>query len=433
MNMNYKEAKEYLAKREGTGIHLGLSRMYELCRRLGNPQNRLSFIHIAGTNGKGSTAAFISSILAQNGQVVGRFVSPVVFQYEECIQYEDENGIHYIEKDFLAEMMTKIADASEAMETEGWDSPTVFEMQTALSFLTFCHWHCSVVVLEVGLGGREDATNVISSVLASVITPVSRDHMGMLGETLEEIAGEKAGIIKENGLVITCQKEEAAENIIRKEAGQKRARAIFINKSDIKLQSVGLEGISFCYRRENWHSKMPGVYQMENAVMAIETCRQLSPLFQITKKQISVGIKKAEWRGRFQIVDKNPLTILDGAHNEDGAKALAETIKQLLPNEKIHGIMGVYKDKDYEVLVDVLGEYFSDVTVITAPGARGLDKGILAQVWKRKSKIPVFQADSLWDAKEKIKTFAKEGDVIIWFGSLSFLKEYYKEEGDGIE
>lgn len=425
--MNYEEAREYIAMASTSGINLGLSRMYELCQRLGNPQEHLSFIHVAGTNGKGSTAAYISSILAQNGQVVGRYVSPVVFEYEECIQYEDRKGIHYIEKPLLAEMVTRVANAVEDMKKEGGALPTVFEIETAFAFLTFSHWHCSVVVLEVGLGGREDATNVISNVLASVITPVARDHMGILGDTLEEIAAEKAGIIKQKGLVVTYQKDKVAENVIREEAGQCQAKLITVKKRDMRLLSNDLYGIIFSYRGEMWHSRMAGVYQIENASLAIETCYRLSAVFNLTTQEIKKGIEKTRWRGRFDVVNKKPLTILDGAHNEEGAKALAETIAYLLTGRKIHGIMGVYKDKDYETMVTILQPYFSDITVITAPGARGLDKKVLAEIWERQKKMPVYQAKTLQEAKERVRILCEEGDVIIWFGSLSFLKGYYNE------
>lgn len=425
--MNYEEAREYIATTSTSGINLGLSRMCELCRRLGNPQERLSFIHIAGTNGKGSTAAYISSILAQNGQVIGRYVSPAVFEYEECIQYEDRNGIHYIEKNLLAETVTRVANVVDDMKKEGLALPTVFEIETALAFLTFCHWRCSVVVLEVGLGGREDATNVISNVLASVITPIARDHTGILGDTLDEIAAEKAGIIKKNGLVVTYQKDKTAEKVIREEARRCQAKVILMKKSDMHLLSNDLSGIIFSYYGETWHSRMAGVYQAENASLAIETCCQLSSVFNVTTQEIKTGIEKTRWRGRFDVVSEKPVTILDGAHNEDGAKALAETIECLLPGKKIHGIMGVYKDKDYETMVTILQPYFSDITVITAPGARGLDKEVLAAVWERYKKMPVYQAKTLQEAKERVRDLCEEGDVIIWFGSLSFLKGYYNE------
>ena len=214
MKMTYDEARQYIKEASKAGIRPGLSCMRELCRRLGNPQDDLKIIHIAGTNGKGSTAAYLSSIFGVNGYLTGRYVSPAVFCYEECIQYEDMDGVHYIDKDLLTELIGEVAEAAEEMVKDGWQHPTTFELETAVSFLAFCRWQCRVVILEAGMGGREDATNVVSHVLASVITPVGLDHMAWLGDTIAEIAGEKAGIIKEKGKVISFQTEPAARAVI---------------------------------------------------------------------------------------------------------------------------------------------------------------------------------------------------------------------------
>lgn len=426
--MTYEQARNYIKSVAKTGMNLGLSRMRELCRRLGDPQDTLSFIHIAGTNGKGSTAAYISSILASSGYMVGRYVSPVVFRYEECMQYEDGRGIHYIDKELLAQLVTRVAEVVDEMMADGWESPTVFEIETAVSFLAFCHWQCTVVLLEVGLGGREDATNIIHHVLASVITPISKDHTGVLGDTLEEIARAKAGIIKEAGLVITYQKEAGVLHVIESEAKTQRADVVIVKQQSIKVLSADLHGTTFFYEGGQWQTIMPGIYQVENACLAIETCRHLQLPNPISQEKLFQGVYKAVWRGRFEVVDTEPLTILDGAHNIAGAEALAKTIEQLLPDKKLHGIMGVFQDKEYKTMIHILRPYFAEVIAITAPGARGMDKMILAEEWKKQGCPFVSVAESVADAKEMATAHCKEGEAIVLFGSLSFFKEYPYDE-----
>lgn len=440
--MNYEEARNYLAERNKSGINLGLERMRELCRRLGNPEKSLSFIHIAGTNGKGSTAAFLSSILAVSGHMVGRYVSPVVFQYEECIQYEDMKGCHYIDKELLAKVVTETAGAVKSMERDGMEPPTIFEIETAMAFLAFRHWQCSIVLLEVGLGGREDATNVIENVIASVITPISMDHRDVLGDTLEQIAGEKAGIIKKNGLVITSQPDEQAYSVIREEVRQCGARLHTVKQNETIILSAGLGGSVFSYGGENYRIDMPGRYQVENAVLALEVCDHLwenaekfpEIKLEFTMEEKMVGLRNAGWRGRFEVICSQPLIVLDGAHNPAGVRALAKSIEEIFPQQKIHGVMGVFSDKDYETMVEILCPYFSDIVAITPPSPRGLAKEQLADVWKKKNwemseqsgGIPlngIETADNPMEALKKSIEFYEEGDAIVIFGSLSFFKE----------
>ena len=421
--MNYEEAKQYLETVNKSGINLGLTRMEELCKRLGNPEKKLKFIHVAGTNGKGSTAAYISSILAVNGHWVGRYVSPVVFQYEECIQYENPKGIHYIDKELLAEVVTEVAKASESMKAEGLESPTIFEFETAMALLAFVRWECSVVVLEVGLGGREDATNIIENVLASVITPISMDHMAMLGDTLTQIATEKAGIIKEKGTVITYQTEKEALFVIQEKAGQKEAKLTEVKKEDIQTIWSNLEGSLFSYQGENFRTFMTGIYQVENACLAIETCRHLPEPFTFDIEQIILGIRMAQWRGRFEVICTDPLIIIDGAHNPAGAKALANSIKELLPDRTLRGVMGVFKDKEYKKIVEELAEYFTDMVTITPTGERGLEKEKLAKVWEEKGCQRVSVAENVMEGLKQAIKRSEKGDAILLFGSLSFFKE----------
>lgn len=419
--MTYEESMMYIQSTATTGIRLGLSRMRELCRRLGDPQDQLSFIHIAGTNGKGSTAAYISSILGVNGYLVGRYVSPVVFRYEECIQYEDIEGVHCIDKSMLAELISEAADAAEAMAAEGLERPTVFELETAVSFLAFVRWQCSVVVLEVGMGGREDATNVVSNVLASVLTPVGKDHMHILGDTMTEIACEKAGIIREKGTVISLQTEPEAAMVIRDVCVEKQADLTEVSREDMKLLSMDLRGCVFWYQGENYRTKMTGAYQMMNACLALAVCNCLRERFPLDVEQRILGIREAYWRGRLEVVCENPLILVDGAHNESGAKVLAESIQMLLPGRHVHGVMGVFRDKDYKKIVEIMKSVLQDVVTVKAPGDRGLPEEELAQVWKDAGCGFVESTEAVQDGLNKALAHCGQGDAVVLFGSLSLL------------
>lgn len=419
--MTYEESMMYIQSTATTGIRLGLSRMRELCRRLGDPQDQLSFIHIAGTNGKGSTAAYISSILGVNGYLVGRYVSPVVFRYEECIQYEDIEGVHCIDKSMLAELISEAADAAEAMAAEGLERPTVFELETAVSFLAFVRWQCSVVVLEVGMGGREDATNVVSNVLASVLTPVGKDHMHILGDTMTEIACEKAGIIREKGTVISLQTEPEAAMVIRDVCVEKQADLTEVSREDMKLLSMDLRGCVFWYQGENYRTKMTGAYQMMNACLALAVCNCLRERFPLDVEQRILGIREAYWRGRLEVVCENPLILVDGAHNESGAKVLAESIQMLLPGRHVHGVMGVFRDKDYKKIVEIMKSVLQDVVTVKAPGDRGLPEEELAQVWKDAGCGFVESTEAVRDGLNKALAHCGQGDAVVLFGSLSLL------------
>lgn len=421
--MTYEEARQYIKEAGRSGMMPGLVRMRGLLGYLGDPQDKLKFIHIAGTNGKGSVAAYISSILAVSGCLVGRFVSPVVFEYEECIQYQDAKGVHHIDRDLLAQVVTETAAAVENMREAGQELPTVFEIETAMAFLAFVYWHCDIVVLEAGLGGAEDATNVISNAAASVITPVSLDHQAVLGDTIQEIASAKAGIIRHKGTVITCQNDPAAREVICREAGRKGASFHEVKKSDITVLKADLEGSVFIYKNEHYRTFMAGLFQAENAALAIETCSHLPEPFTLTAEEQILGIRMAAWRGRFEMICSRPRIILDGAHNPAGAQALRDTVEQLLPGKRLHGVMGVLRDKDYVTMVEILAPVFADVVTITPPGERGLDKEILAGVWRQKGCYKVSVADTVMTGLRMAMEKCGDEDVILIFGSLSFFSE----------
>ena len=426
--MDYEQAMAYIKNYKSAGISLGLERMRELCSRLDYPQQKLSFIHIAGTNGKGSTAAYISSILGVNGYLTERYVSPVVFQYEECIQFEDSRGITFIDRQLLAEAVTETAAAVVDMEREGKELPTIFEFETAISFVAFVKRGCQIVVLEAGLGGREDATNVIGNVVASVITPVGRDHMKMLGDTVEEIAREKAGIIREGVPVISFQKEKAAAQVIASVCEQKRAPLISVCAPDIKLLRSDLQGSLFSYQGEHFRTQMTGVYQIENACLAIETCRNLGSGFSFDEPQLMVGIRAARWRGRFEVVNQEPLVLVDGAHNESGARALRESVETLLGGRRIHGVMGVFGDKEYNKIIEEMRPVLQDIVAVRAPADRGLEADVLAKAWRNAGCADVMTAGSVKEGLKLALQRCGENDAVVIFGSLSLLGELTRKQ-----
>ncbi len=423
--MNYNEARLYLQDVQTSGIKLGLSRMRELCHRLGDPQDELKFIHIAGTNGKGSTAEYISAILGDSGYMTGRYVSPVVFRYEECIGYRDIDGMHFIDRDLFTHLVTRVADTVDDMVAEGIECPTSFEIETAVAFLAFCHWRCQVVLLEVGLGGREDATNVIKDPLVSVITPISRDHMHILGDTVTDIAKEKAGIIKKHSTVVSYQHEPEACDVIADVCRDRGASLVSVDPDKILPVCSDLAGSTFSYRGERYRTSMVGAYQIENAALAIETCMHLGPEYVISKEQLALGIKDAYWRGRFDVIHIDPLIIADGAHNISGIRALKGAISQLLPGYKIHGIMGVYADKEYIKMVEEISPAISDICTVSAPGPRGLPATKLAQVWKDAGCSNVCAKDSVQTALKEMVGRCKDREAIVIFGSLSLLSQLH--------
>lgn len=431
--MNYEEAAAYIQGRRKAGILPGLSRMKDLCERLGSPEKKLRFIHIAGTNGKGSVAAYISSILGVNGYLTGRFVSPVVFQQEECIQFEDSRGVRNISRELLAACVTEASEAVSRMEKDGRELPSAFEIETAAAFLAFVKEECQVVILEAGLGGREDATNVIDHAELSVLTAISRDHMGMLGDTVAEIAREKAGIIRTDTPVVSTWQLPEAAHVIYGVCGEKNAPVTFLKEEDMRPVHIRVDGCLFDYKGEHYRTRMSGVYQIQNACLAIEACRQFDAA--LTEEQIMLGIREAYWRGRFDVVSREPLVIVDGAHNEGGARALRETLMTLLPNAKIHGIMGVFRDKEYEKMISILQPVLYDVVTVTPPSPRGLPAEELQAAWQRQSPVAVETAESVNNALGILLERYKAGDAIVVFGSLSLLGElrwryiYAQKEG----
>ncbi len=422
--MNYKEAMDYIDSISQYGSVLGLDNMNELCKRLGNPQDDLRFIHIAGTNGKGSVLAFLSTILKTAGYKTGRFISPVIFNYRESIQI---NG-RPITINALCECLEEIRQTVNQMTEEGQTHPTPFEIETALSFLYFKKMQCDIVVLEAGLGGLLDATNIIKTTVAAVFTSISMDHMQFLGDTLEAITENKAGIIKDGCLVIsTVQKPEVTE-ILMKRVKEKKCIFYSVDTGAISKIKYGVEKQRFSYKGyQQLEIKLAGKHQIENAVLAAEVIDNLNQKgISISEKAIRKGLLDTVWLGRFSIIAKKPLFIADGAHNEDAAKKLAESVRFYFTNRRIIYIMGILRDKEHDKIIRETYELAVQIITVTPPGnPRAMQAYDLAQEVKEYHS-QVTAADSLEEAVELSYLLADKDSVIISFGSLSFLGDLIK-------
>lgn len=429
--MDYTEARVYLENITKYGSVLGLENMKELLDRLSNPQDELKFIHIAGTNGKGSVLAYVSTVLTEAGYRVGRYISPTLFCYRERIQID---GV-YIEREALARWMTKIRTVIEEMTREGKAHPTVFEVETALSFLYFREKKCDFVVLETGMGGLLDATNVVKTTVAEIIASISLDHLGVLGNNLKEIAQNKAGIIKPGTVVITAEQPQEAMEVVETVCAHKQCRLYVAEKERVHGIQYGYRGQKFDYKEyRNLEISLAGSYQIDNAVLAVEALDQLRALgYPISESQLREGLKKTAWRGRFTVIREKPVIVIDGAHNRDAARVLRESIDLYFSDKKIFYIMGMFRDKEYEeVLRQTADRADYIVTIETPDNVRALPAEELARAAK-KYNTKVEAAETIEKAVEKTLAMAGEEDVIIAFGSLSFLGQLTKTVEGGKE
>ena len=431
--MKYQEALDYIESIQSYGIVPGLASIAELCRRIGNPQERLRFVHIAGTNGKGSVLAYISTILKCAGYRVGRYVSPTIFEYRERIQVNGRN----ITKDALCEGIEKIRNACYEMVEAGLPHPTPFEVETALGFWYFDRQGCDIVVLETGMGGLTDATNLIQNTEVAVLASISMDHMKFLGNTLEAIATQKAGIIKGGSEVVSAlQKEEAMKAVCR--VAEEKKCPLHVAAPDcienlkrgtgrnIECQKFDYKGTDGLVMKQ-LEIHLAGAVQPGNALLAIETVRVLQNKgYNISESAIRKGLKETVWRGRFSVVGRKPLFVVDGAHNEDAARKLAHSIEFYFTNKRIIYIMGILRDKEYEKVIELTHEYADQIITITPPeNPRAMGAYELAQeIAKVHSNVTA--VDSLEEAVEMARLLAGPEDVIFAFGSLSYLGRLIK-------
>lgn len=357
--MTENQALNYIHSLNRFGIKPGLERITALLDKLGNPQNELSFIHVAGTNGKGSTSTAINNIMQAAGKKTGLFISPFVLDFKERIQVNNK----YITADALGRLTSLVAAKAEQVGAELSDSVTEFEFITAVAFLYFKETNCDVVVLETGLGGRLDSTNVIKNPVATVITKIALDHMAVLGNTISDIALEKCGIIKSGKPVITSSKQDSeALSVIVETANEKNSELKIVQFDSIKINKVAAFGSEFVYRNIDIAVNLPGRHQIENMSLAVETALTLG----VKPDAIQKGIFSTVFPARLEVISKQPLVLLDGAHNENGATALAGYLddNSLRPV----AIIGMMQDKSCEEVIKLIASRCSSIITVTVTG-----------------------------------------------------------------
>jgi len=416
----YEEAIAYIDKTSRFGSILGLDRIKKLLDSLGNPEKDLKFIHVAGTNGKGSICTFIASILESSGYRVGRYISPALFEYRERIQINGD----YIDEASVTESMTTISRVCQRFLEEGIEHPTIFEIETAMSFMYFKKKACDFVVLEVGLGGRFDSTNAIASSLISVIGAIGLDHTDILGDSLGAIAFEKAGIIKACQPVVIYAQDQEAVDVIMAQCIRKKSKPALTDWEQLSVKESIIGRQTFDYKQHhNMEITLTGMHQVKNAATAIEVIEQLAFLgYTVDESAMKSGLKSARWPGRFQIIHQKPMMIVDGAHNPDGAKALADCIKMYFKNKKVILVMGVFLDKDYSQILEIMSSCGETLIVYKPNHQRGLSSEILAA----EAEDYFEHVDDGVDVHHAISIAidnASEEDVIISFGSLSTIGE----------
>lgn len=419
--MLYEEARVYLDDASKYGSVLGLDSIKSLLGELGNPQNDLEFIHIAGTNGKGSILACLSSILSEAGYRVGRYSSPTVMGYLERFQIDGT----WMAEDELAFFTGQVKAAIDRMRGKGLPSPTVFEIETAIAFLYFKKENCDYVVLEAGMGGELDATNIIPSAKVCVFASISMDHVGVLGDSIEEIAANKAGIIKPGAWVVTARQTEPVWKVISGRAGNLGCPVLRARPDQAVILEESLNGQRFSYGEyEEFTLHLAGRFQIENAVTVLEAVKALRALgTEISEDAVRRGLEMAKWPGRFQQICAEPLIVIDGAHNEDAVRRLRENVQIYLQGKRILAVMGVFRDKDYRRMLEIIGPHLAHVYAVELPNReRTLDKETLVRELHRQN-VSAEPAESVEEAVYQAVGEAAKDDAVLIFGSLSYLGE----------
>ena len=410
--MNYNEALEYIHGVSWTFCKPGLERIGELCERLGHPERKLKFIHIAGTNGKGSTSAMLDSVLRAAGYKIGLYTSPYIRVFNERMRVNGEN----ISDDELASLTEYIKPIAEKMS----DKPTEFELITALAFEYFARHECEVVILEAGMGGRLDSTNIIDTSVLSVITGIALDHTAFLGDTVEKIAFEKAGIIKPSVPVIFGGTDASAKSVISARANELLSPFGTVDYNSLTVKEMSLDGTVFDFGEySELKISLLGSYQPRNAAIVISAVKILRENgFEISESAMREGLSSASWQGRFEILAKDPLVIFDGAHNPQGIEAAVESIELYFKEEKVALVTGVLRDKDYTYIAERLSTIASKAFTFTPDSPRALGSQEYASVLFAAG-IDATAFDSVAMALKSAREYAKKNSCpVICVGSL---------------
>jgi len=410
--MNYQEALSYIHSNFWQGSKPGLERTEALLKKLGNPEKTLRFIHVAGTNGKGSFCSMLSSILIEAGYRVGTYTSPYILRFNERMKINGND----IPDETLAELTEKIRPIAESME----EKPTEFELITAIAMQYFNEEKCDVVVLECGMGGRLDSTNVIETPILSVITGIALDHTAFLGDTIEKIAAEKAGIIKSGRPIVFCGKDEDAKRVIREKADSLSAPFHTVDRSGLKILKSDLDGTFFSWKGYgDLFLPLLGTYQPENAQNVLYAAELLNEEgFSISDNAIKVGLSKVKWPARYEVVSKNPLILCDGGHNPEGIESAVSSTKLYFGDKKVLVVTGVMADKDHEYMCKCICSIADEVFCITPENPRAL-KGEAYAAEFRAQGVRAEHADSPKEALSlAMKKAKKEDKAILCVGSL---------------
>ena len=436
INMNYDEAMAYIKNTAKFGSKLGLERTEKMLELLGNPHKKLKCIHIAGTNGKGSTTAMITRILVEAGYKVGSYTSPFIEEFEERMQINNSN----IPKDDLSDIITTVSKAVDTVVALGYNNPTEFEIITCAGFLYFYKNNVDFAVIEVGIGGRLDSTNVITPIL-SVITSISLDHTQILGDTLDKIAYEKAGIIKEGIPVIMFPQQKQSEEVIEKICIERNCKLVkvlrssssYLGKENLHQFAVTPMG-GLRYSNNNIHTQkikvqtlykdyiielaLLGKHQLLNCSVVLHVVEELIQQgFKINKESILMGLRNVKWPARLEIMNTNPLVVIDGAHNVDGIKNLAESIDMYFNYNKIILILGILADKQVEDMIKNIVPKASRVITVTPHSERAeLSEELKIQVEKYTENCEAIE--DYEEAYKKALSYCTEDDLLLVAGSL---------------
>ena len=415
--MTYQQALDYISTIGSHGNKPGLARIATLMKGLGNVQDQLRFVHLAGTNGKGSTSCMLASVLQKAGYKTGLFVSPFIIRFNERMQI---NGRH-IPDEKLAEIVARIKPIADAME----GGATEFELITAAAFVWFAEEGCDIVVLETGLGGRLDATNIIKSNECAVITNIGIDHTDYLGNTLADIAYEKACILKDGCPVVAYASETAAMDVLTTYALQHGNPMTVADFDAIEPVSADLHGQSFRYKgSEEYFIKLLGAHQQKNASVVLETVEILRKQgWSITRENVREGLREASWPARFELLHTDPIVFVDGAHNMQGVESLRASVEQYLAGRRVVCLTGVLADKDWQSMMAVLEGVASDFITVTPDSPRALTAEALAEHLVQHGKW-AWAAENVEEGMDMAIARALETDsVIVACGSLYMASE----------
>ena len=408
--MTYQEAIETIHSIPWQSRTPGLHRITELMHLMGDPQDKLKYVHIAGSNGKGSCAATTASILKAAGYKVGLCISPYIHRFNERMQI---NGCP-IDDDELAKITVKVKTCADKMT----EYPSEFEFVNAITFEYFARHNCDIVVIEVGLGGRFDATNVIKAPIAAVITAIGLEHTAILGDTVEKIAFEKAGIIKKGCKAVISRQQQSIIDVVEDICRQNDVELV-IGDASIERISQSAHGQRIKYGEQLFDFPLLGRHQLQNLSTVITIIDVLrSSGFNISDEALKNGIASVKWPGRFELLNEKPLFFLDGGHNKQCAKTVADTLEELCGGKQILLLIGVLSDKDVKGIIEPVASLVKSAVTITPPSLRAMNGEALADLLKNEFDIPAVSCECVKDAVERILSMAQDDDIICAYGSL---------------